>query len=156
MSHKGIRLLIEDVSKSLGNDIQFTYARTSDFNQTPKQRYPFIVLDLITATPRYADNNVSNYMKQWNCSMAFYLMDDADSTQEQYTPLLDETDDLVDKFINKLNFYAFGSETNSDSLVIQNMSQTPFVKMTAQILTGHLLTFQLLVNDQFNYCGLDC
>lgn len=156
MSHKGIRLLIEDVSKSLGNDIQFTYARTSDFNQTPKQRYPFIVLDLITATPRYADNNVSNYMKQWNCSMAFYLMDDMDSVQEQYTPLLDQTDELVDNFLNKLNNYAFKQCTTSDDFIIQNISQTPFLKTTTQILTGHLLTFQLVVNDQFNYCGLDC
>jgi hypothetical protein len=156
MSHKGIRLLIEDVSKSLGNDIQFTYARTSDFNQTPKQRYPFIVLDLLTASPQYAVNNVSNYMKTWTCNMAFYLMDDMDSTQEQYTPLLDQTDELVDTFINKLNAYAFSQRVNSDMFVITGITQTPFIKTTSQVLTGHLLTFQLQVNDQFNYCGLDC
>lgn len=156
MSHKGIRLLIEDVSKSLGNDIQFTYARTSDFNQTPKQRYPFIVLDLLTASPRYADNNVSNYVKVWTCNMAFYLIDDEDSVQEQYAPLLDQADDLVDKFINKLNFYAFKHCIDSDMLIISGMSQTSFVKTTAHILTGQLLTFQVQVNDQFNYCGLDC
>lgn len=156
MSHKGIRSLIEDVSKSLGNDIQFTYARTSDFNLIRDKRYPFISLDPITAAASYTVNNVSNYMKTWTCSMAFYQIDKEASDQDEYKLILDFTDDLVDRFINKLNSYAFGSCINSDDIIITGISQTPFVKATADILTGHLLTFQVQVTDQFNYCGLDC
>lgn len=156
MSHKGIRQLIEDVAKSLGNDIQFTYARTSDFNVMRDKRYPFITLDLLTASPEYSDNNVTNYTKRWNCNMAFYMLDTEASDQDEYKFILDDTDELIDKFINKLNFYAYSREITSDEIVISGISQTAFTKATADVLSGQLLSFQLQVADQFNYCGLDC
>ncbi len=156
MSHKGIRSLIEDVSKSLGNDIQFTYARTSDFNKIRDKRYPFITLDPSSSTPVFAVNNTSNYVKSWACNMAFYMLDKEESIESEYAEILDATDTLVDKFINKLNTYAFNQCITSDDVVITGATQTPFIKATADILTGHLLTFNLQVTDQFNYCGLGC
>lgn len=156
VSHKGIRLLIEDTAKSLGDDIQFTYARTSDFNLMRDKRYPFITLDPLPSTPAYNADNVSNYMKTWAVSMAFYQLDNEGSTQEDYAKILDEMDGYVDNFLNKLNFYSFNGPINSDELIIININQSPFVKATADILTGYILTFQLRVNDQFNYCGLEC
>lgn len=156
MSHKGIRLLIEDTAKSLGDDIQFTYARTSDFNMMRDKRYPFITLDPLTAVPVYADNNVSNFMKTWTASMAFYQLDQEGSTQQDYAKILDEMDSYVDNFLNKLNFYSESQQITSDAIIITNMGQTPFIKATADILTGYILTLQLQVNDQFNYCGLGC
>lgn len=153
MSHKGIRLLIQDAAQSLGDDIQFDYARTSDFNVTASaQRYPFITLDLLSAIPAYTINGVSNYMKTWLCSMAFYGLDTAGSTQDEYEKILDDMDSFVDKFLNKLNFYT----EQSDTVLISSVNQTPFVKATSANLTGFTLTFQLQQTDQFNYCGLDC
>lgn len=152
MSHKGIRLLIQDTAKSLGDDIQFTYARTSDFNVMRDKRYPFITLDPLTAAPAYTNNNVSNYMKIWSAQMAFYQLDREASTQDEYSKIMDEMDGYVDNFINKLNFYSL----KSDEIVITGMNQTPFIKATADILTGYILTFQMQVSDQFNYCGLGC
>lgn len=152
MSHKGIRLLIQDTAKSLGDDIQFTYARPSDFNVLRDKRYPFITLDPISATPSYAVDNVSNYTKVWQCSMAFYQLDRSDSTQEDYAKILDFTDELVDQFINKLNFYT----QQSDGILITGISQQPFVKVMADYLTGHILTFSIQTEDTFNYCGLGC
>lgn len=153
MSHKGIRLLIQDVAQSLGDDIQFTYARPSDFNILKDKRYPFISLDLLTASTSYADNDVSNYSKTWSASMAFYQLDTEASGQEEYGKILDFTDELVDKFVNKLNFYSL----KADSIIITNMNQTAFIKAMADVLTGHLLTFNVTLNDDFNYCGLhDC
>lgn len=153
MSHKGIRLLIKDTAESLGDDIEFMYARTSDFDQAASsKRYPFINLDPLSAIPEYTINGVSNYMKRWLCSMAFYGKDQADSVPEQYEKILDDTDALVDNFLNKLNFYSL----QSDSIIISNVNQQPFVKATAAILTGFILTFQVQQSDQFNYCGLDC
>lgn len=156
MSHKGIRLLIEDTAKSLGDDIQFTYARTSDFNMMRDKRYPFIVLDPLTAAPVYTDNNVSNFMKTWTANMAFYQLDQEGSTQQDYAKILDEMDGYVDNFLNKLNFYSGSQSITSNEIVITSMGQTPFIKATADVLTGYILTLQLQVNDQFNYCGLGC
>lgn len=156
MSHKGVRLLIEETAKSLGDDIQFTYATDPDFNILRDKRYPFISCDLLTSTPVYADNNVSNYMKAWSVRMAFYQLDKADSDQDQYKLILDEMDNLVDNFVNKLNTYAYGQCVDSDMIVITNINQQPFTKVMADYLTGFVLTFTVTVNDNFNYCGLGC
>lgn len=153
MSHKGIRLLIKDVAQSLGDDIQFTYARPSDFNVMRDKRYPFISMDLLSSSPAYAVDNVQNYTKTWTVQMAFYQLDNESSTQDEYSQILDFTDDLVDNFINKLNFYSL----KSDQILITNIGQTGFVKVMADILTGHILTFNIQAMDDFNYCGLnDC
>ena len=152
MSHRSVRMFIEDTAKSLRDDVQFTYARTSDFNVMRDKKYPFISLDPLSSIPQYTDNGVNNYMKAWNCSMAFYELDKEGSTQDEYALILDEIDGLVDDFINKLNTYSY----DSDKVLIQNINQTPFVKATADILTGYLLTFVLLAQDDFDYCSVDC
>lgn len=155
MSHKGIRLLIEDTATKLGNDIQFTYARKSDFNVMSGKRYPFIVLDPLSSAPQYAVNNTSNYTKTWNCSMAFYQIDSEASIANEYAIILDEVDFLVDSFIQKLNFFT-QIDTLEDTIVITSINQSPFIKATADILTGFLLTFQILVPDDWNYCLDGC
>jgi len=81
VSHKALRLLIENTAKKLGDDIQFTYARTSDFNLLRNKRYPFISLDTPTVTASYTENSF-NYTKTWTCSMAFYELDKESSSQE--------------------------------------------------------------------------
>lgn len=153
MSHKSIRLLIEDTAKSLATDIQFTYARTSDFNVMRDKKYPFITLDPVSSTPQFTDNGVT-YIKSWNCIMAFYQLDNEGSTGDEYALILDQMSDYVDKFVNKLNLYSI----SADTILIQGASQQPFIKATADILTGYILTFTLLAQDDFDYCadGLDC
>lgn len=155
MSHKGVRMLIEDVAKQLGDDIQYTYARTSDFNNLRDKRYPFISTDPLSSVPVFSVNGVSNYTKRWSVQMAFYQLDNEASDQTQYSLILDEADDLVDQFINRLNLYAYDRPA-LDDILITNISQTPFIKATADILTGYILTFTLETPDTFNYCGLDC
>lgn len=155
MSHKGVRMLLEDVAKQLGDDIQYTYARTSDFNNLRDKRYPFISTDPLTAAPFFSVDNVRNYTKRWSVQMAFYQLDNESSDQTKYAKILDETDELVDNFINRLNLYALDREEASE-VIITGISQTPFIKATADILTGHILAFTLEIPDDFNYCGLDC
>lgn len=155
MSHKGIRLLLEDTAKSLGDDIQFDYGRTSDFNQLRDKKYPFISVSPLTASASYAVNNVSNYSKTYQVQIAFYQLDREDSGQDKYALILDEMNELADKFVNKLNFYIYNC-LDSDDLIITNVNQQPFIKATADILTGYIMTFSVQVSDNFNYCGLGC
>lgn len=151
--HRGVRLLIEATAKSLADDIDFFYARTSDFNQIQNNTgNTSIVLDPLTATPQYSVNGTTNYMKAWSCSMAFYRYDKEASTGDEYALILDQTDELVDKFVNKLNFYS----SQADHLVIQSISQQAFIKATSKIMTGHLLNFTILAEDEFEYCEIDC
>lgn len=156
MSHKGIRLLLEDTAKSLGDDIQFDYGRTSDFNLLRDKRYPFISSGLFSAIPSYSVNGVANYSKQWQGDVTFYQLDREDSDQSEYALILDEMDFYVDSFINKLNFYMIDRSIKSDDIVITFGTQQPFIKATADILTGWILPLQIRVTDNFNYCGLGC
>lgn len=152
MSHRAIRTFIEDTAKSLATNIQFTYARTSDFNIIKDKKYPYIVLDPLSASPAFAVDGVSNYMKSWSCNMAFYQLDSTGSTADEYKLILDQMDEYVDKFINKLNRNSY----LSDSVIIEGVSQTPFIKTTADVLTGFLLSFTLVASDTFDYCSVDC
>ena len=151
MSHKSIRLLIEDTAKSLQDDIQFNYSRTSDFNVMRDKKYPFINCDPMTSVPQYAVNGSLNFMKSWTGQMAFYQLDQEASTAEEYSLILDEMDVLVDKFINKLNFFSY----KADKIIITFGQQQPFVKATADILTGFLLPITITPQDDFDYCKDD-
>lgn len=151
MSHKGTRLLIEDTAKSLGDNIKFTYARTEDFNVMRDKVYPFITLEPLVATASFTVNNVSNYMKVFNVTLTFYQLDKESSIGDDYKNILDDMDYLVDEFITKLNFFS-----NNDDIIIQNINQQPFIKATADILTGWILTFQIVTPDNWNYCANAC
>lgn len=153
MSHKSVRELIQDTVKSLADNITFSYGRTSDFNQQQDKPLGTLVnLDLMSAVPVYAVDGVHNYTKAWRCSMAFYQYDEKGSTELEYVKILDETDTLVDKLLNKLNFYSF----KADTITILDMNQDPFVKATKDVLTGHLLGFTVQTEDEFDYCAIDC
>ncbi len=153
MSHRSVRLLIEETAKKLGDDIHFTYGRTSDFNVLRGKRYPFITLDPLTSNASFAANNSYNFTKTWSVLMAFYQLDKEHSIEKEYALILDEMDKLVDQFIIKLNFYNDNSEVGS--IIIQSVNQEPFIKAMADVLTGYSLSFQITVPDNWNYCG-DC
>lgn len=151
MSHKGIRSLIEITAKSLGDNIEFTYARKSDFNVLRDKKYPFIALDPLVSVATFSDNNTFNYSKTWTANMAFYDLDVESSDGDQYREILDRMDDLIDKFITKLNF----TSQDVDGIIITSINQQPFVKATADILTGFFLSFNIQVPDNWDYCR-DC
>ncbi len=153
MSHKSVRLLIRDTVKSIRTDVNYTYARPSDFNIVAQfDGQPFVTLDAMTASPSYATDGVYNYVKSWNCAMAFYEFDKADQDIDHTAKVLDRMDDFVDKFLNKLNTYM----TDSDSILISGITQTPAIKVTANIISGYTLSFSLQVQDDFDYCSVDC
>jgi hypothetical protein len=149
VSHKAIRTLIEDTAKSLQDDIDYTYAKETDFNQARNKAFTCVNTSPLRAVPGYASNNgTTNYMKRWFVEMVFFKIDTEDSDPEVYAAILDEMDGLIDSFINKLNFFM----NSSNTLLIQSISQDPAIKATSHILTGFTLSFQLLVNDNFDYC----
>jgi hypothetical protein len=153
VSHKGIRLLIENTAKSLGDDIQFTYGRDSDFNVMRDKRYPFIQLDLLNNTAGYTVDGVFNYNRIWNITMLFHELDKESSDQSQYQLILDDMDVLSEAFIHQLNNFT----QQSDDIVLSAINKQPFIKTTADVLTGWLLTFTIQTPDDWDYCkDRDC
>lgn len=83
--------------------------------------------------------------------MIFYKQDKEDSAMEDYSLILDEVDETVDRFYNDLNFFV----SKSEQILLSNFNQQPVIKATAHILTGFILSFQITAQDDFTYCR-DC
>ncbi len=145
MSHKSLRALIESTVNNVYDAAQYSYGPITDFNQARKKNFLMVNLSPLQASISYAVDNVTNYSKSWNVEMVFYKFDKESSIDSG--PILDETDEIVDKFINRLN--------QVEGPTITAMSQTPFIKVLADILTGHLLTLTITLPDDFDYCQ-DC
>lgn len=152
MSHRSVVALIKDTAESLADNIQFGYGRRSDFNLITNPSFPYIWLLPLTANPTYAINDTQNYMKTWNCIVLFLAEDRTDSDETEYKPVLDDMDDLVDKFVNRLNDFYLKSSDTVGAITLRNFSQTPFLKSDADILSGWFISFQMVVSDDFSYC----
>ncbi len=156
MSHKGIRLLIESTAKSLADNITFDYGRRSDTNMDRDIKYPLIACQPLSSSATYSDNNVSNYSKTWQVSIAFVDLDSEDSDQDKYSLILDRMNALSDLFINKLNFNASSDCVTSGDIVITGISTQPFIKAMKDVVTGCILSFSIRETDDFNYCEIVC
>lgn len=153
MSHRSVVKLIKDAATSLGDSIQFGYGRRTEFNQKSRPDEPWIWLLPLTANPTYTNNSsTENYQKQWNVILVFLKRDRSDSIETEYKPILDDMDDLVDRFINRLNDWSMKATDTVGAVTIQNISQTNFIKSDADIYTGWFVSFQMIVSDDFEYC----
>ena len=139
--------MIEKAAKAVQDGIQYSYGTDSDFNQDQKKAFTYINVSPLIATPSYRNNGTANYVKSWQTEIAFFKLDQSKSSPQEYALILDETDELVDKFVNILN--------RNEGIVLTFQPQQPFIKATTDILTGHILTMTILAQDSFDYC-LDC
>ena len=155
MSHQSVVQLIQDTAQSLADNIQFGYGRRSDFNIIQSKSFPYIWLAPLTASISYTVNNTINYQKTWNCSVLFFELDREDSIETEYKPILDTLDTLVDKFLNRLNDWSLTEQDNVGAITIRNITQNPFFKTDSDVLTGWVITFQLITPDDFLYCTPD-
>lgn len=165
MSHKAVRLLLQDVAHSLGDKIQFGYGRLSDFNAIKDKKYPYVWADPFEITPSFTEDRY-NFTKAFNISISFMTMEKEGeaSTEKDYPLNMDAMSDLADQFINKLNADTTGAEDNTialatQKLLITRMSLQPYIKRFSDIVTGYTLSFTLTIPDTFDYCsiyGNDC
>jgi hypothetical protein len=157
MGHKDVRLFIQDIAESLRDDVKFGYGLISDFNQIRDKEYPYIWLEPLRSTVTIAEDNIG-FFETYSIGLLFYKFDEMDSTEEQYKLILDDVDDLVQRFIRKIH------EDNKDdyntpiklttwNTRIENINKQTAIKVLADVLTGFGLTFDLTVPDQFNYCA---
>ena len=154
MSHKSVRLLLKDVAKSLSDKVQFGYGRRSEFNLIDQKRYPYIWVLPLTAGRRFI-NNDGTKTKTWNVAIVFLDQDTADADAKQTEKIHDNLDTFVDQYLQRLDDFAQQSTDVIGEVTIRNDNQTPFYKDDADIHSGWLVTFQLTVSDDFEYCVPD-
>lgn len=143
MSHKSLLCLIENSVRAIHDDIQFSYGLESAFAHEKKYAFTFVNVSPLNAVASFAVDGVFNYSKTWNVEMGFYKYDKKDNYDK--AKILNDTDLLVDKFINKMN--------QADNITMASIVQTSFIE-AVDIMTGHLLTFSITLNDSFDYCEI--
>ncbi len=156
MNHKAVRDLLSDITKSLDPTISFGYGRLSDFNKIRDKKYPYIWSDVVSKSGSYTDNAI-NLTSTYAVTLSFLDKDETANDENQTNPVLDKMMDLSDEFINKLNLSDFNESelaTITDTLQITNITQNRVIKDHADILTGWVVSFSLIVPDDFDYCSI--
>lgn len=157
MSHLAVRTLISDTLKSVDDSVLFAYARASDFNSIGIKDDKRVRLDPLRQTLEYSEGSY-NLSKQYQVIIVFYILDDIQGAEEATAKKLDAMDVLSDKFINKLNLFAFNEDTtdevSSQNTEITSIRKEPIIKVTADCVTGWVVSFNFTVPDTFDYCSL--
>lgn len=156
MSHQAVRTLISDTLKSIDDSVLFAYARASDFNSMGIKDDKRVRLDPLRQSLEYSENY--NLSKQYQVVIIFYKLDSIQGAEEETATILDQMDLLSDKFLNKLNLFEF-NEDSTDEVSTQNTEITsirkePIIKVTADCVSGWVVSFNFTVPDTFDYCSL--
>jgi hypothetical protein len=142
MSHLSVRTLLEDVAKSLADNIHFDAGRESEFNNLKEKEERYIWL-------------LPTRSKFWAVSILFMQEDKFDASAEQTNLIHDTQDVVVDSFMQRLDDWSQTSQDLVGEVSITNFSQLPFYKDQAGVYSGWLVRFTLQVSDNFQYCTPD-
>jgi hypothetical protein len=147
-----VRLLLEDVAKSLADNICFSFGRESEFNnlKTKESRYIWL-LPLIANFPI----NDTTRTKTWIVSLLFMEVDRFDASNKETGVIHDELDVLVDKFIRRLDDWSQTQNDTVGAITLSTVRQDAFFKEQAGIVSGWKVDFTMQVPDGFNYCVED-
>ena len=157
MSHKSVREFIRDRVIAIRDDLKFGYGRSTDFNQIKDKKYPWVWLDPLQSTINLIEDG--GFTETYSLNLIFYRYDKPDSKEDEYKLILDQTDDIVQAFIRYLHNDMVDDTSSSvvfttHNTAISNVNKTPVIKVTADCLTGWVLTFDLTVPDKFDYCSI--
>ena len=164
MSQKSVRLLISDTIAALTDNIKFFFATPADFNSIEDKKDPLARLELLKYKASFTSGR-QTLLKIYPIEITFYQHDDPNAAEEATMNVLDTVDKYVDEFIRRLNVFdmplvnslspnIIDPPISSGNIVISEISVQPFKKQTSDCLTGYVLTFNLEVPDDFDYCSI--
>jgi hypothetical protein len=152
MSHQSVRLLLEDVAKSLADNICFSFGRESEFNNLKTKENRYIWLLPMTANFPISDTTRT---KTWNIALLFMDVDRFDASNKETNIIHDELDVVVDKFIHRLDDWSQTQQDTVGAITLSGVRQSPFFKDQAGVVSGWRVDFTMQVPDLFEYCTED-
>lgn len=156
MNHKAVRDLLNDTLKSLDPSVSFGYGRLSDFNKIRDKKYPYVWSDVVSRADSYTDNAI-NLTNTYTVTLSFLDKDETANDENQTNPILDAMSNLSESFIHKLNLSDFDESelaTLTSMIQITNIQHTRVIKDHADILSGWVVSFNLITPDDFDYCSI--
>jgi hypothetical protein len=149
MSHASVKLLLQDVAKSLADNVQFGYGRRSEFNMITQKRYPYIWLQPLTSNIRQNEKTITTI---WSGRIAFMDLDTADADEKQSEVILNRMYTLMERYYHFLDDFFERSTDIIGAITIQSFVSQPFYKDDSGIHTGWFADFQIVTSDNFEYC----
>lgn len=155
--HKAVRLLIEETLGTVDDSVRFAYATDSDFNSIGIREDKRVQLDPIKQSLEYTEGSF-NLTKTYQIGMVFYQLDDPEGAEEKTAQILDQMDELSDKFIQKLNDVLLDQDDDiaitTATIELTSIVKEPAIKATVDVCTGWILNFNVIAPDDFDYCSL--
>lgn len=158
--HRAVRTLLRDTATSLADNVVFTYARASAANQISKNKDHMIRLDPLNQSVDPTESGY-NFTKTYKVGLVFYGYDKKDGTEEDTALVLDAMDELSDKFLNKLNLFTMGEDSEltqgsiaHEQVELKNITKQSFIKVFVDVLSGYIVQFDMVVPDTFDYCKI--
>lgn len=163
MNYQSLYDFIRDISQELNQTVKFFHGRKEMLNQTTDFSGLYIYsLPFISSGSTVGGAQID---ETWEINIIFYQQDTADSSidQNDQDVIQDEiktltiTEQSANRFIRLVHGNTINAslEAASEKLTIVSFTKGNAIKDTAQLLTGTLLTLNLKVPDNFDYCTLD-
>lgn len=148
MTRAEVRTFIHDGVNDLAPIPTFVEGQISDFAALPSTDYPAV---LSTLEETKTDILVSAPLDRWPIILYIVFIDKMDSNPEVYEDLVDQADLIAQKLIYKYRNIVEGYKlVQIGSVSREKLVKSP--KMGPDVLTGVMLSFDLIAPDKTNVC----
>ena len=160
MNYLSLYDYLKDITQNLDLTVKFFHGRKELLNLTDNNK-PIYVYSL----PFIGSGGFTTAQQEqetWQVNLFVYMQDQPDSGIDQNDEdniqaevrCLTITEKVADKIIHFINDNTLSDELEaaSELVTITSFNKQPVIRDTAQMLTGWLVTINLLVDDSFDYC----
>lgn len=161
MNYSALYKYLRDISQSLDLSVKFFHGRKEFLNLTQPNK-PLYIYSLPFTSTGSLTGTTMQVNETWQVNLIFYMQDKADSAIDQNQEnsiqaeieILTIVENASSKFLHYVNENQLTDDLSeaADRLTVVSFNKSPAIKDTAQMLTGFLLTLNLLVPDDFDYC----
>jgi hypothetical protein len=161
MNYNALYKYLRDISQSLDLSVKFFHGRKEILNLTSPNQ-PLYIYSLPFTSTGSLTGSTQQVNETWQANLIFYMQDQGDSAIDQNNEnsiqseieILTIAENAASKFIHYVNANQLNDDLSdaADQLTVVSFTKSPAIKDTAQLLTGFLVTINILVPDSFDYC----
>jgi hypothetical protein len=158
MTHASVVTLLEDVAKSLGDNVRFGYGALEDFNSLSNKIYPFVWLYPLKGSFQSNDSGPISVI-EWDIQLNFLDLDSVKGAEIETAETWDKGHNLMEQFVHKLNQFILGDYDDTETITSNSVSISGLTfeagrKATGDALSGWTLNFKMETPTEFDYCTI--
>lgn len=146
MTRSGVRTFLETGVNTVNPQLAFGYGRLSEWNSKRDNQYPGVWWETRPTSTEIV--NVVMPFDSYDVQLHIGKQDAIDSIPIQYEMIIDACDQIARELIKYYNDQVSGYDT----ITIESITRTPFIKKHSDIITGVILAFTLTGPDTQEIC----